>query len=246
MSKTIYLLFFILASLPSIAQKRITIVYKSSIYFEKADFQKYIDKEVNELGIAQSDSLKKIANEIMEDYLNGLDSLINKNPSDSLMMHVYRENDEVVIKNLGGSPKGRAGFRYNTKTLMLTRIDSVTYGKIDSVIVTKSMLTDTLILSNRMEYTVQFTKEIKTVLQYKCQKIIVTAISKTSSGISDSTQYEIWATKVIKPAISVNAVLLFRKAILTEFTPLEVKEIMGVATNSYHLTSATEIRTDKK
>jgi hypothetical protein len=142
------------------------------------------------------------------------------------MMHVYRENDEVVIKQFRWFSQRQSGIRYNTQTLMLTRIESVTYGKIDSVIVTKSMLTDTLILSNRVEYTVQFTKEIKTVLQYKCQKIIVTAISKTSSGISDSTQYEIWATKVIKPAISVNAVLLFKKAILTEFTPLEVKEIM--------------------
>ena len=175
-----------------------------------------------------------------------MDSTTIKNPSLAKIKHAYRENEEVVVKDMGGLAKGRSLFRYNIKTLLLTRIDSIKYHKIDTVNVTKNQLTDTSNLLNRVNYKIQFTKEVKKIMGYKCQKIYVVPLNKAAGVLSDIQQYEIWATKDIKPAISVNAVLLFCKAILTEFTALEIKEIMKDAPNSYNLTTASEMMTNEK
>jgi hypothetical protein len=95
--------------------------------------------------------------------------------------------------------------------------------------------------SNTVSYNVQFTQLKKTMLNYPCEKIIINAATKTGSEPAKTIRYEIWATKNIQPAISVNAILLFSEALLTGYTALEIKEILPDAANSYGLTTATEI-----
>jgi hypothetical protein len=245
MTKKYYFLFIFLlpAALPVIAQKKLTIVYKSSIQIDKGDLKTVFDNALKERQADETitDSVKNIRKQIAESALNSLDSVVNKNDTYTTIKHVWREKEEVITKEMSGLAKGKKLSKYNTRTLLLTHIDSFTYRKIDSINITKTKLNNPVTYLNTVTYNVEFLNDRKRIQGYNCQKIAVTATVTTDNQLREITRYEIWATKDIKPSIAVNAILFFRKPILTEYTALEIKEISPEAENSYQITTAMSI-----
>lgn len=222
-------------------QQKPIIVYKETMHFAKTDMQSLFDsawKAKEKWGDTVEGDKNKQA-QLNAYVLKSMDSVIGRQNEAGKIMHCWREKEEVVVLEMSGPAKGKILSRYHLKNQSIHFIDSFTYRKINDSV---KIITQAPSSRQPVTYTTEFLKETKNIFGYPCEKIIIVATIKTINEPSNITRYEIWATKAIQPALSVDGLLLFQKPVLPNYTALEIKEMMEEAPDSYGLFSAIEIK----
>jgi hypothetical protein len=207
---TTLLCFFCITAQICFGQKSFTMHYRAIAHFDSNAFKKMADSI--SLGKAKEegkDSIDAQARGLLDAFTVMFDSLsLSSMIEDS---YVFREGDFVYKK--------REGFlllKYDLTSLDFFTIDSVNYPITQKVDIKTYHYNDT---SYRYKQTI--TDESKKIHGYDCKKLIV---EEYDVERNETRILTIWATRDIKPALSIRAVCGLNKKIFEDYTPISFIE----------------------
>ena len=231
MKKGLFLLFSGLICFGAFAQKRTIITYGVAAHFGTKDTNALLG---NAAAGAEPDSLANSFREAMKELLTTFSQEVN--------MEAWREGPFVVTRELNAG-QGKLYKHYHVDHLDFIVIDSSAYnqsGKVDSTVLSMDYRKDK---NWQVAYTVTKTREQKTILNYPCTLYKIEETRKTAVNEKpDIRTFAVWATKDIKPAVSLHAVLGLYQKLLPFLTPLEIEQRSLRAPNSYQRVWARSIK----
>lgn len=207
---TILLCFFCLTASICFGQKPVTIHYRATAHLDANNFKKMADSVSLEKAKEEGkDSIDAQARELLDAFAGMFDSLsLSPMIEDS---YVFREGDFVYKK--------REDFlllKYDLTSLDFFTIDSTNYPLIQKVDIKTYPYNDT---SYRYKETI--TDESKKIHGYDCTKLVV---EEYDVERNETRILTIWATRDIKPALSIRAVCGLNKKIFEDYTPISFIE----------------------
>jgi GLPGLI family protein len=203
---TILLCFFCLTARVCLSQKSITIHYRGISHLDVNDFKTMADSASRERAREEGkDSIDARAKALLGGFTEMFDSL-DFSPMVEYA-YVYREGNFVYHKK-----DDRPVMKFDLTNLSFVTLDSTGYPLTQKVIVRTFQYNE-----SAYRYKQTLTNESKKIHGYDCTKLIV---EEYDVEYNYTRVLTIWATRDIKPALSVRAVCVLHTKIFDEYTPI--------------------------